>query len=163
MIDAIGNKRFILYSCALAVLFQACASRKDAHPTQTSELEKSGQSTDPNMPASPKPRAGESEILEKAARTPVAPFAGEGWQSLSDAKTLTGWKETQFAGHGEVECRSNMVVLHVGDPFTGISITNPFPQTNYEIALDAMRVSGSDFFCALTFPVGDSFCSLIAG
>jgi hypothetical protein len=34
---------------------------------------------------------------------------------------------------------------------------------NYEIALDAMRVNGSDFFCGLTVPVGDSFCSLIVG
>ena len=34
---------------------------------------------------------------------------------------------------------------------------------DYEIALDAMRVSGSDFFCGLTFPVSNSFCSLIVG
>jgi hypothetical protein len=34
---------------------------------------------------------------------------------------------------------------------------------NYEIALDAMRLMGSDFFCGLTVPVGDTFCSLIVG
>jgi hypothetical protein len=56
-----------------------------------------------------------------------------------------------------------MVVINMGDPFTGISITNPFPETDYEIALDAMRVTGSDFFCGLTFPVSNSFCSLIVG
>jgi len=28
------------------------------------------------------------------------------------------------------------------------------PQINYEIELQARKVSGSDFFCALTFPVG---------
>ena len=47
---------------------------------------------------------------------------------------------------------------------TGINWTNgPLPQSNYEISLDALRSDGSDFFCGLTFPVGDSFCSLILG
>jgi len=34
---------------------------------------------------------------------------------------------------------------------------------NYEVALDAMRVMGSDFFCGLTVPVGTNCCSLIVG
>jgi len=51
----------------------------------------------------------------------------------------------------------------MGDPFTGINYTNEFPKMGYEIALDAMRLTGSDFFCGLTVPVGDSFCSLIVG
>ena len=51
----------------------------------------------------------------------------------------------------------------MGDPFTGINWTNDFPKMNYEVALDAMRVMGSDFFCGLTVPVGDTFCSLIVG
>ena len=34
---------------------------------------------------------------------------------------------------------------------------------NYEIALDAMRLMGSDFFCGLTVPVGTNCCSLIVG
>jgi hypothetical protein len=34
---------------------------------------------------------------------------------------------------------------------------------NYELALDAMRVTGSDFFCGLTVPVGTNCCSLIVG
>jgi hypothetical protein len=37
------------------------------------------------------------------------------------------------------------------------------PRINYEIALDAMRVEGSDFFCALTFPVKEDPCSFIVG
>ena len=56
-----------------------------------------------------------------------------------------------------------MIVLNMGDPFTGLNWTNDFPKMNYEVALDAMRVSGSDFFCGLTVPVGDTFCSLIVG
>ena len=34
---------------------------------------------------------------------------------------------------------------------------------DYEIRLEAMRADGSDFFCGLTFPVNDSFASLILG
>lgn len=82
---------------------------------------------------------------------------------MFDGQTLTGWRETAFSGHGEVECRSGLIALNMGDPFTGINWTNDFPKMNYEIALDAMRVNGSDFFCGLTIPVGDSFCSLIVG
>jgi hypothetical protein len=37
------------------------------------------------------------------------------------------------------------------------------PKNNYEIELDAMKVQGSDFCCGLTFPVQNSFCSLILG
>jgi len=82
---------------------------------------------------------------------------------MFDGRTLTGWRETQFAGHGEVQCQSGMIVLNMGDPFTGLNWTNEFPKMNYEVAFDAMRVSGSDFFCGLTVPIGDSFCSLIVG
>ena len=74
-----------------------------------------------------------------------------------------GWRETPFAGRGEVQCRSGVILLNMGDPFTGINWTNDFPKMNYEIALDAMRVMGSDFFCGLTVPVGDDACSLIVG
>src|SRR6185503_15210351 len=78
-------------------------------------------------------------------------------------KTLKGWRETDFAGRGEVRCEAGLLALNMGDPFTGVNWTNEFPKINYEIALDAMRVSGSDFFCGLTVPVGESFCSLIVG
>ena len=46
---------------------------------------------------------------------------------------------------------------------TGITWTNDLPTTRYEINLEAMRVSGVDFFCALTFPVGKDPCSFIVG
>lgn len=103
------------------------------------------------------------DLLKAAAAAASAPFEGNGWQSLFDGRTLTGWRETQFAGHGEVEVRDDLILLKMGDPFTGLNWTNNCPTMNYEIALDAMRVSGSDFFCGLTVPVGDSFCSLIVG
>jgi hypothetical protein len=46
---------------------------------------------------------------------------------------------------------------------SGITWTGDFPKMDYEIRMDAMRAGGSDFFCGLTFPVNDSFASLILG
>jgi hypothetical protein len=103
------------------------------------------------------------ELVSRAATNPPAAFVGSGWQNLFDGKTLFGWRLTPFAVRGDVEIKSGLIVLEMGSPFTGISYTNTFPKNNYELALDAMRVSGSDFFCGLTFPVGESFCSLICG
>lgn len=107
--------------------------------------------------------AAEKDPLRAAAAQPSLAFEGAGWETLFGGKSLIGWKETLFAGRGEVECRSGLMVLNLGDPFTGVNWTNEFPNMDYEVALDAMRVSGSDFFCGLTVPVGDTFCSLIVG
>ncbi len=38
-----------------------------------------------------------------------------------------------------------------------------FPKTDYEVTLEGKKVAGDDFFCTTTFPVGDSFCSLVTG
>ena len=112
----------------------------------------------------PTPRpSGAGEILAQAAAKPPAPFEGDGWQAMFDGKSLTGWRETPFAGRGEVECKSGLMVLNMGNPFTGVNWTNEMPKVNYEVAFDALRVEGSDFFCALTFPVVDSSCSLVVG
>ena len=83
------------------------------------------------------------------------PLKGRAGRRCSTARRLAGWRETAFAGHGEVHCQDGVIVLGMGDPFTGINWTNDFPKMNYEVALDAMRVMGSDFFCGLTVPVGD--------
>jgi hypothetical protein len=104
-----------------------------------------------------------AEILTRAAAQPPARLPGEGWQSLFDGATLTGWKLSGFAAAGEVECRQGLLLCGMGDMFTGVTCTNPVPDLNYEIALEALRVTGSDFFCGLTFPVRNTHCSLIVG
>src|SRR5438876_1871985 len=88
--------------------------------------------------------------------------AGE-WQNLFDGKTLEGWKVTDFAGRGEVNVENGRLMLHSGVMLTGVSWTNTLPKIDYEVSLEAMKVDGSDFFCGLTFPVQDSFCTLIVG
>jgi hypothetical protein len=88
-----------------------------------------------------------------------------GWQPLFDGKTLTNWQSTTFGGQGAVKVEDGQIVLEMGGgDLTGITWTGPeLPATNYEIALQAMRVDGNDFFAGVTFPVADSFCSLILG
>lgn len=88
-----------------------------------------------------------------------------GWGSLFDGKRLGSWKITEFGGQGEVKVEDGNLVLGIGDGCTGVTWKGdlPMPKIDYEISLEAMRVEGTDFFCGLTFPVGDAPCSLICG
>ena len=99
--------------------------------------------------------------LSSAVRTQGAQPA---WQPLFDGKTLGSWQPTKFGGEGAVKPENGQIVLETGKSLTGITWAGAeLPKTNYEIALQAMRVEGHDFFAGITFPVADSFCSLILG
>jgi len=92
------------------------------------------------------------------------PQTPAGWQPLFDGKTLNNWHATKFSGEGGVKVENGQIVLETGKSLTGITWSGPeLPTTNYELALQAMRVEGGDFFAGITFPVADSFCSLILG
>jgi 3-keto-disaccharide hydrolase len=93
-----------------------------------------------------------------------APAADDGtWRELFDGKTLDGWTTTNFGGEGKVEIDAGRIVLGFGSDLTGITWKGPLPRFDYEVKLEARREEGSDFFCGLTFPVNDSYCSLILG
>jgi hypothetical protein len=86
------------------------------------------------------------------------------WEPLFDGKTLTNWKSTKFYGEAAVKVENGQIILEAGNDLTGITWSGPaLPTTNYELTLQAMRVEGGDFFAGITFPVADSFCSLILG
>lgn len=87
----------------------------------------------------------------------------EGWKTLFDGKSLDGWKSTEFGGEGEIFVEDATLVMEAGQPLTGVTYTGDFPKQDYEIRLEAMKVDGIDFFCGLTFPVGESHCSFIVG
>jgi hypothetical protein len=90
--------------------------------------------------------------------------ADETWQPLFDGKTLSGWKSANFGGEGKVHVRNGQIILETGVMLTGVTSTRTdLPRTNYEISLEAMKLSGTDFFCGLTFPVAADSCSLIVG
>ena len=107
----------------------------------------------------PRPGSGQA-----AARPQTAEPGGPEWQPLFDGKTLTSWQPSTFSEEGAVKVEDGRIVLDTGKPMTGITWAGAtLPTANYEIALEAMRVEGRDFFAGITFPVGDSFCSLILG
>ena len=86
--------------------------------------------------------------------------------SLFDGKTLDHWEVSDFIRHGDVYVKDGAIYIEkskTGGYMTGITWTGPLIKMNYEITLEAMRVEGTDFFCGLTFPVGDRPCSLILG
>ena len=83
--------------------------------------------------------------------------------SIFDGKTLDGWVITQFGTQGAVFVSEGKIVLEFGDGCTGVTSTREVPKMNYEVTLDARKTSGNDFFCGITFPVNESFCSLIVG
>ncbi len=104
----------------------------------------------------------ELEALEKIIAQPPA-IIDHGARPLFDGKTLSGWSVTDFAAGGEVQVRDGLILMRRGEPFTGVNFTNDVPKVNYEVSFDAARISGYDFFATLTFPVRDSFCSLVLG
>jgi hypothetical protein len=85
------------------------------------------------------------------------------WHSLFDGKALGDWKPSKFATQGDVDVKDGQIILGFGDGCSGITWKGEFPKTNFEIRVEASRVDGSDFFCGLTFPVGDDPCSFICG
>jgi len=93
----------------------------------------------------------------------------DGWVSLFDGESLGGWKKTEFAGGGEVKVDKAFrnggpaIVLGAGERLSGFNWTKDVPKTNYELSLEAIKIDGRDFFLGLTFPVGDSFATLIVG
>ncbi len=114
-------------------------------------------------------------------RNPVRPRDQMPWKKLFDGRSLAGWQvadEADFANSGKVivhqakaagpkagngKAGKGRIELGMGNPATGIVRTTKMPTINYEIKLDAMRTGGGDFFCGLTFPVRDEFCTLIIG
>ncbi len=85
---------------------------------------------------------------------------------LFDGKSLEGWRiidTFDFKGHGKIEVKDEVITLNRGKPATGISWKGDLPRSNYQFSCEAKRIEGSDFFCGLTFPVKEEYCTLILG
>lgn len=86
-----------------------------------------------------------------------------GAQSLFDGSTLDGWEITNFGTEGPIMVSDGVILINMGDGASGITWAKDFPKVNYEVNLEARKTVGNDFFCGMTFPVNDEFCSLIIG
>lgn len=85
---------------------------------------------------------------------------------LFNGKNLDGWRvidQHDFERHGEVTVADGQIVLGKGKPATGVALAKFPGPAAYEIRLEAKRLEGDDFFCGLTFPVGEEHASLIIG
>ena len=97
---------------------------------------------------------------------PVVQVVPEGWESLFDGKTLTGWKIVRYGGEGEPYAKDGVLVLPmaVSGLMTGVCwVGETLPVNNYIIYYEARRVAGLDIFAGLSFPYGDTYGSLIFG
>jgi hypothetical protein len=124
---------------------------KQQAPTESTTPEEPArlESAVPDEPPKTEPNAPQQTITEE--------------MSLFDGESLGQWEITDFGGQGDVYVKDGAIYMEMGNDMTGISWKGPLIRTHYEITLEAMRISGSDFFCGLTFPVGENFCSLILG
>ena len=108
-----------------------------------------------------------SENKKELGKIPDLPDGSETskWIELFNGKDLTGWKETDYAGRGNVKIKNGELHIENGLVITGVTFTNKtiLPKTNYEMKYEAKKVNGADFFGLLTFPVGDSHASLVTG
>ncbi|MBM3500160.1 MAG: DUF1080 domain-containing protein [Armatimonadetes bacterium] len=102
-------------------------------------------------------RAGETTALGDVLLPPTD------WRHCFDGRTLDGWREGDFYGKRPLRVEGDWIEMPAGDDMTGVTWAGDMPRAEYEVSLQAMRVGGGDFFCGLTFPVGESYCSLILG
>ena len=115
--------------------------------------------------------AGGEDTLESAPAPEQSPAKDEkpkrkaGEFPLFNGKDLGAWEVTQYGGEGEVFVNEDgNMEFGFGAVITGVNWAESVPATsNYEITLDAMKLDGTDFFCALTFPVKDSHATLVMG
>lgn len=82
---------------------------------------------------------------------------------LFNGVSLDNWEIIDYEGHGDISIADSSVIIGTGSEISGIRWIKDFPKTNYEVNLEAKRIKGSDFFCGITFPVKESFLTLVLG
>ena len=89
--------------------------------------------------------------------------------ALFDGKNLEDWEMVDIGASGYVELDEDKgeLIIRQGDSLSGALYkkAKELPVERYEITLEAKRTAGVDFFCGLTFPVGnlDTCATLILG
>ena len=88
---------------------------------------------------------------------------GAPWTALFDGRDLDGVVPVRFGGDGDVRVDGGRLLLEPGSPLTGVTFTATLPESGYEFEVVGCRLMGTDFFCALTFPVPGGCLSLVLG
>ncbi len=147
-----GSKLIIAFAVAAATIY----ARPSMVSAQESPVAKtSGAAVTTVPPADENPTgnktADEAELPGKAP-----------WHEV-DTANQDLWKSCQFGGDGELEFSSEAIRMSSGDPLTGVRCLVELPSEDYEIEFESRRMSNFDFFCGVTFPVGEEKCSFIVG
>jgi hypothetical protein len=115
-------------------------------------------------------RALEPSPPQSPTPTPTSTTA-EAWTDLFDGHSLDGWKESGFGGGGKIEVVDAKLLIGQGSPMSGATwsgdaargLPSDLARDGYELEVEAARTLGTDFFCGLTFPVGDAHLTLVIG
>jgi len=112
------------------------------------------------------PFLGWSNPPEGSQNSSIKQLATDEEHATKDArwKPLTeSWEACEFGGDGPIEITKSLIQVGYGDPLTGVRWKDAFPKDSFEVEVEARRTDGFDFFCALTFPVAESHCTLVLG
>ena len=145
----------------VTVIVSSGLSCKKSPPEQDVTEEQMKTEKVDTMEATPSESGVSEKIPESEPNKPQDTITEE--TSLFDGKSLGQWAIIDFGGQGDVYVKDGAIYMEMGNDMTGINWKGPLIRMNYEITLEAMRISGSDFFCGLTFPVAENPCSLILG
>jgi hypothetical protein len=159
------TKLFCTILLLLAVTFGACRRKTATTPSEPNDPNTPQELVQTDTTVSKEPAPIEPEVSEELPKTEpnVSEQTITTETSLFDGKSLGHWAITDFGGQGKVYVKDGAIYMEMGNDMTGITWKGPLIRMNYEITLESMRISGSDFFCGLTFPVGENPCSLILG
>ena len=109
---------------------------------------------------------GKEEVSHEniPAQVVAPPSSAEGWNEMNELGPGK-WQAIEGAADLEWNEESRVMRIGVGTDLNGIRWTGPSPTVPYVVELEARRMSGSDFFCGLTFPVrsGKECVTFIAG
>jgi hypothetical protein len=105
------------------------------------------------------PATSSGTPLDQAGQEPSAAP-----RKLFDGKTLSNWEVVGFGGQEQIEVAGGAIVADAGYPLAGIASTlDDLPKSGYTLSLEAKKIEGTDFFCCVTFPVGQQYCSFVVG
>lgn len=126
---------------------------------------------EPATAAEPAPAPASESAKAAAENQPAAPAPAAAPKEepkvipLFNGKDLTNWKITQYGGEGEVSVTEmGEMEFGFGAILSGVNWAGQPPRkSGFEISLEAMKLDGTDFFCALTFPVKESHATFVVG
>src|SRR5215472_16555925 len=93
----------------LFLIFILLAGCSSAHKESASQAGAPAHISTNSVPAT---RGISAADLQQFAAKLSAPFEGENWQPMFDGKSLTGWRQTQFGGGGDVEIESGLLLMN---------------------------------------------------